>query len=111
MRVAPCMYPVMNNTKWEELRAAMYELEKPSSKWRTRIVWSGFESGWDSEWFSHLKDGGYEDIEWVEISPATVEQAAMVLAALRAIHVPGIKTDAGFKVFGHLSEGVPCDYL
>ena len=105
------MYPVMNNTKWEELRAAMLELEKPSPKWRTRILGTGFESGWDSEWFYHFRNGGYDDLEWVEITPATVEQAPMLLAALRAIHLPGIKTDVGFKVFGHLPEGMPCEYL
>lgn len=105
------MYPVMNNTKWEELRAAMFELAKPSPKWRTRILGSGFVSVWDSEWFYHFKDGGYEDLEWVEIMPATVEQAPKLLAALRAIHLPGIATEVGFKVFGHLPEGIPCEYL
>ena len=105
------MYLVMNNTKWEELRVAMCEFEKPSPKWRTRILGSGFESGWDSEWFYHFKDGGYEELEWVEIKAATAEQAPLLLAALRSIHVPGIKTDVGFKVFGHLPKGMPCEYL
>jgi len=104
------MYPVMNNTKWEELRAAMFELEKPSPKWRIRILGSGFESGWDSEWFYHFRDS-YDDLEWVEISPATAEQAPVLLAALREIHLPGTQTDVGFKVFGHLPEGMPCEYL
>jgi len=105
------MYPVMNNTKWEELRTAMLELGVPSPKWRIRNLGSGVESGWDSEWFYHFKEGGYEDLEWVEIKPATVEQAPMLLAALRAIHLPGTQTDVGFKVFGHVPEGMPCDYL
>ena len=105
------MHPVMNNTKWEELRAAMLELGMPSPKWRTRIVGSGVESGWDSEWFYHFQEGGYEDLEWVEIRPATAEQAPMLLAALRAIRLPGTPTDAGFKVFGHVPEGMPCEYL
>jgi len=56
------MHPVMNNTKWEELRAAMLELGMPSPKWRTRIIGSGVESGWDSEWFYHFKEGGYTDL-------------------------------------------------
>jgi hypothetical protein len=105
------MYPAMNNTKWEELRAAMFALEKPSPKWRTRILGSGFGSAWDSEWFYHFKDGGYRDLEWVEVRPATDEQAPMLLAALRAIHLPGIKTDVGYKIFGHLPEGTSCEYL
>ena len=70
-----------------------------------------FESGWDSEWFYHFKDGGYEDLEWLEIRAATAEQAPMLHAALRSTHVPGIKTDVGFKVFGHLPKGMPCEYL
>ncbi len=105
------MYPVMNNTKWHELRAAMLELEKPSPQWRTRILGTGFESGWDPEWFYHFSEGGYDDLEWVEIRPATVEQSPMLLAALREIHLPGTQTALGFKVFGHLPEGMPCDYL
>ncbi len=105
------MNPVMNNTKWEELRAAMCELAKPSPRWRTRLLASGFESGWDAEWFYHFKDGGYDDLEWVEISAATVEQAPVLLAALRTIHLPGIKTDVGYKVFGHVPDGTPCEWL
>ncbi|SDG88597.1 MULTISPECIES: DUF6678 family protein [Rhodanobacteraceae] len=105
------MHPTMNNTKWRELRAAMLELEKPGPAWRVRMVGSGYESDWDSEWFYHFMDGSYEDIEWVEVRPANDEQASSLLAALRAIHLPGIKTDVGFKVFGHLPETTACEYL
>lgn len=105
------MVPVMNDTKWAELRAAMHALGDARPRWRTRIVGSGVESGWDREWFHHVGEGGYADIEWVEIGVANADQASIVLAALRAIHLPGVRTDAGFKVFGYLPVGQACDYL
>jgi len=111
MQRAAYMNPIMNNTKWDELRASRCELEKPSPMWRTKILSSGFESGWESEWFYHFKDGGYDDLEWVEIRAATVEQNPLLHAALRTIHLPGIKTDVGFKVFGHVLEGALCEYM
>ena len=35
-------YPLMNNTKWEELRAAMYGLDGLRPRWRTKDLESGY---------------------------------------------------------------------
>jgi len=105
------VYPAMNNTKWEELRLAMYSLGDLSPQWRTRVMYTGYESSWDGEWFYHFRGGGYDDIEWVEIKVRSAEQSDAVLNALRPIHVPGEKTPEGFKVYGYLPDGQGCEYL
>jgi hypothetical protein len=101
----------MNNTKWEEVHRAMYALGDLHPKWRTKILDTGYVSSWDDEWFYHFKDGGYDDIEWAEIKVASPEQSVAVLIALKAIHLPGERTDAGFKIYGHLPVGKVCGYL
>ncbi|HET9216274.1 MAG TPA: DUF6678 family protein [Terriglobia bacterium] len=103
--------PVMNNTKWEELRLAMYELGDLSPLWRTRDVENGYQSDWDGEWFYHFRLGGYETIEWVEMKIVSPEQRSAVLSALAAIHVPGELTEHGFRVFGHVPVGKLVEYI
>lgn len=101
----------MNNTKWRELQQAMYALESHSPKWRTKCVTNGHVSNWDGEWFYHFSEGGFNDIEWVEIKIESKEQMSVVLSALRQIHVPGKLTSQGVKVYGYVEEGVAIDYL
>ncbi|NVB84594.1 MAG: hypothetical protein HOV81_39835 [Kofleriaceae bacterium] len=83
----------MNDTKWEELRLAMYRIEPLPPAWRTRCVENGYVSPWDREWFYHFRDGGYGSIEWVEIKPDSAE------------HLPGLKTDNGFRILGYATPG------
>ena len=99
----------MNNTKWEELRLAMYNLGALRPMWCTRDVESGYESSWDGEWFYHFLYGGYDTIEWVEIRIDSPEQEQAVLSALQCIQVPGRRSDAGFKVHGY-ADG-PMEYI
>jgi len=103
--------PVMNNTKWEELRLAMYSLGDLHPKWRTKDVETGFIPEWDGEWFHHFRTGGYESIEWVEIKVTSADQDKAVLAALRSIHVPGERTKHGYRVFGYTEPGKSVGYL
>lgn len=105
------MIPVMNNTKWEEIRLAMYSLGDLHPKWRTRDIETGYVPEWDGEWFYHFRDGGYDCIEWVEIRVSSAEQDRAVLAALKAIHVPGERTEDGFRVFGYVEPGKSVKYL
>jgi hypothetical protein len=102
----------MNNTKWDELRLAMYNLDAPGIRWRTKDV-SGYISSWDGEWFYHfrIRDGGYASIEWVEIRVVSADQDAAVLALLRQIHLPGHRIDQGFRIYGYASDGVAIDYV
>ena len=100
----------MNNTKWDELRLAMYSLE-PTPRWRTKDVDSGYESDWDREWFYHFREGGYDTIEWVEIEVPPETERETILKVLRQIHVPGEPTELGFRVFGYSPSGESVDYL
>jgi hypothetical protein len=102
---------VMNDTKWDELRLAMYELGASSPQWRTKTLGSGYVSPWDGEWFYHFRAGGYADIEWVEIKLASPTQKMDVLTALRRVHVPGHETEDGFRVYGYVKAGEHLEYL
>jgi hypothetical protein len=105
------MHPVMNDTKWGEIRLAMYELGDLSPKWRTLDLENGQLSAWDGEWFYHFSVGGYRTIQWLEVKVATDEQRDAVRAALARIHVPGESTENGFKIYGYVTEDQSVDYL
>jgi hypothetical protein len=101
--------PVMNDTKWDELRLAMHALTFGPA-WSS-LSTNGFQSPRDRDWFYHFYAGGYEDIIHVDIF---VEHDAMrdgVRAALKLINVPGEETDEGFRVFGYLRDGQAADYI
>jgi hypothetical protein len=102
--------PTLNNTKWEELREAMYNLGELTPRWRTRDV-SGYISSWDGDWFYHLGNGGYDSIEWVEIQILSAEQDAAVLALIQQIHLPGQRIERGFRIYGYATDGVTLNYL
>lgn len=57
------MHPLMNDTKWDELRLAMYGLKGVASRWRTLDVESGYLSVWDRDWYYHFRNGGYKFIQ------------------------------------------------
>lgn len=105
------LIPVMNNTKWEEVRLAMYSLGDVHPTWRTRDIETGYVSEWDGEWFYHFRDGGYDSIEWLEITITSEEQERAVLAALKVIHVPGERSEVGYRVFGYVEPGKSVKYL
>lgn len=104
------MNPVLNDTKWNEIREAMMSLE-PQPRWRNRIWPSGYLSPWDREWFHHFSPGGYADVEWVEIAFDSPAHAEAILLKLRSIHVPGEVTDEGFRILGLVAPGQSCDWL
>jgi hypothetical protein len=101
---------MMNDTKWDELRRAMYGLGDLSPAWRTKDV-SGYLSPWDREWFYHFREGGFALIEWVEIRVTSPAQEAAVLASLRETHVPGERVEGGFRVYGYAAAGMPLNYM
>lgn len=105
------MLPLMNDTKWNELRLAMHEFGDASPRWRTLDVQNGHFSAWDSEWFYHFSLGGYKSIQWVEIAIDSTAQRQAVLSRLAAIHVPGEETETGFRIFGYGELGFAASYL
>ena len=104
------MTPVMNNTKWDQLRLGMYNLGDLRPRWRTKDI-SGYVCPWDGEWFYHFREGGYSTIEWVEIQVKSAEQEAAVLNLLRTIHLPGHRFDQGFRIYGYVRDGLAMDYI
>lgn len=105
------VFSVMNNTKWDEVRLAMYGLHDLAPRWRTKAMDADVVRAWDREWFYHFRIGGYEGIEWLEIEALEPLQHEAVLAVLRAIRVPGSTTEFGFRIYGYVGEGTAIDYI
>lgn len=103
------LYRCMNNTKWNEIRVAMVSMESPPS-WRITFL-NGYESAVDGEWFYHFSEGGYLDIQYLDILTNSVAQHAMVGTLLRAIHLPGIESKNGYRIFGYADAISYVDYL
>ncbi|MCX8995676.1 hypothetical protein NOF55_00980 [Rhizobiaceae bacterium BDR2-2] len=101
--------PVMNNTKWDELRLEMHALTPPPA-WST-VSTAGYDHGPDREWFYHFKEGGYDDIVHVDIQVETPGQRELVRSVLRKVHVPGEEISEGFRVFGYLQDGQGAEYI
>jgi hypothetical protein len=105
---------VMNNTKWEEIRAAM--LESPNThQWRTKDIETGYICPWDGDWFYHFKFDGpmdsYKFIEWIEIKTETEKVRNDLLGILNSIHVPGEILGDVIRVYGYIEIGKHIDYL
>jgi len=109
MKTPPHLISVMNNTKWDELRLAMYELE-PKPAWRTKCWENGYVTPWDREWYYHFREGGYELTEWVEIRTESEEQKQGVLSVLDRVHVPTEEISDGFRVYGYVQPGQQIEY-
>jgi hypothetical protein len=100
----------MNNTKWEEIRLAMYALGAVAPHWRTRDIENQFVSLWDGEWFYHFSADGYETIEWLELKIDTPTQEKCVMEILHKIHVPVRKSHDGVMVLGYILPGESIAY-
>lgn len=109
MKMPTNLIPVMSNTKWDELRLAMYEL-KPTPSWRTKCWENGYVSQWDKEWYYRFQEGGYELTEWVEIRVDSKEQKDKVLCELARVHVPIEEISVGFRVYGYIQPGQSIEY-
>ena len=74
----------MNDTKWDELRLAMYGLGDLRPRW---------------------------SIEWVEIQVLSADQDVAVPALLREIHLPGHRIETGFRIYGYARDGNAVDFI
>ena len=96
-----------NDTKWDELRLAMYGMASPPD-FRCMML-SGHYGASDSEWYYHFRIGGYADIEFVDILPRTDADRPEILSHLKAIGLAGHATEQGFRVYGYLRPGQAVD--
>lgn len=103
------LYSCMNNTKWNEIRVAMVSMESPPL-WKVTLL-NGYESALDGEWFYHFNGGGYLEIRYLDIFTNTVEQHTTVGTILRAIHLPGMETSTGYRIWGYADLFSDVDYL
>lgn len=105
------MIGVMNDTKWEELRQAMYAL-RPLAP-RFRIKDRDCDEPWpvDGEWFYHFRGKSYDSIEWVDLFTPDPEQRQLVLDILCTVHVPGTLTPDGFRIYGWVAAGSVVAYI
>jgi hypothetical protein len=103
--------PVLNDTKWDELRLAMYELGQLSPRFRVKDIEATQPGPWDGEWYYHFREGGYASMEWVELQLNDETQRDDVSNILAFINLPGAHTNAGFIVYGHVVPGTPVDYI
>lgn len=101
----------MNNTKWRELQMAMYELKENHPKWRSKSINNECVTQWDGEWYYHFSEGGFKDLEWVEIKAESEEQKELIFSKLKDVHVPGHETANGYRVYGYIKEGQSIDYI
>ena len=101
--------PLMSNTKWNELRLAMYATD-PVPRWST-LSTNGYYSYPDTEWYYHFQEGGYEDIVYVDIFVKDLEHRERIRTAIKRIHLPGEETSDGFRIYGYSQQGQTVTYL
>lgn len=102
-------YSCMNNTKWDEIRLAMVTMKSPPI-WKITYI-NGYETAVDGEWFYHFSEGGYLDIYYLDVITNSADQHASVGAILRTIHLPGMETATGYRIFGYADSFSNVNYL
>ncbi|WP_152610544.1 DUF6678 family protein [Leisingera sp. ANG-DT] len=104
-------YAVCNHTKWMELRALVLSLgadERPD--FRSRCIASGNVSGWEREWFYHFCDGGFADLEWVELRGSCLADAEFQ-KRLAQIGLAGKAEGNAVLIFGFVTCGETAEKL
>lgn len=103
-------HPVMNNTKWEEIREAMCNTPN-HFQWRTKDIETGYITMWDAESYYHFRLGDYNYIEWLEIKADTEELRKNLLDILEKIHVPRKVLEDAIRVYEYADTGSYVDYI
>lgn len=103
------LQPLLNDTRWRELRLAMLELEHPP-QWVSTAI-GGYRYGPDREWFYHFQQRGYSDLLHVDIIADDHVHRQAIRAAILPIHLPGAETEKGFRIFGYAQPGQFVDFI
>ena len=97
------LHPVLNQTKWAELRSEMLAApHEQSPKFRSRSVFapSGFFTDWDGEFYYHIHP--VADLEWIELQATSQD---WIKVALRRHHIPYSLEAGVVRVWGYTRPG------
>ncbi|WP_211231730.1 DUF6678 family protein [Ottowia thiooxydans] len=97
------LIPVLNRTKWAELRTEMLGASaEQSPRFRVRGVFSpeGFRADWEGEFYYHLHP--VDVIEWIELKAASDE---WLRTALRRHSIPFSIESGVVRVWGYTRPG------
>jgi hypothetical protein len=95
-----------------ELRAAMLGLDGADQPdFRCKDLESGVLGRRDGEWYYHWQDGGWESMEWAELSVKTARQRDLVRTVLKRIRFAGEEIAEGFRIFGYVRNGQPANHI
>ncbi len=97
------LHPILNHTKWAELRAKMLAAPPGQSPvFRARSVFAppGFCTEWDGEFYYHVHP--VADLEWMELKASSPE---WLRDALRRHGIPFSMEDGVVRVWGYTPPG------
>lgn len=98
-------FSVSNASRWQQLRERMLQLDiTDRPNFRSRCLLNDNLSCWDSEWFYHFSDGGYEDIEWFELRGGAL-LTPQVFSDVVDIQFVGELRDRTLRLYGYLRNG------
>lgn len=97
------LIPVLNDTKWAELRAEMLAApDGQAPRFRARSVFApaGWQTSWDGEFYYHLHP--VIDIEWIELKAASED---WLRVALKRHSIPFSVESGVVRVWGYTRPG------
>ena len=99
-------YSTCNNTKWAELRALFLSIEAAHRpEFRSKCITNGYISEWDGEWYYHFNEGGFKEIEWIELKFESVDCTDM-FGGLLEIGLVGEIRDNLLRIYGYVPKGL-----
>jgi hypothetical protein len=97
------LYPILNNTKWAELRSEMLAAPRDQApRFRARSVFAppDFCTEWEGEFHYHMHP--VADIEWLELKARSQE---WLQNTLRGHNIPFSVEDGTVRVWGYTRPG------
>lgn len=97
------LYPILNNTKWAELRSEMLAAPRDQApRFRARSVFApaDFCTEWDGEFYYHMHPVAH--IEWLELKARSQE---WLQTTLRVHNIPFSIEDCIVRVWGYTRPG------
>ena len=97
------LHPVLNHTKWTELRAEMLTAppeQHPQFRARSVFAPPDFCTDWDGEFYYHVHP--VADLEWMELQATSTD---WLLGILRRHSIPHSIEDGVVRVWGYTRPG------